>query len=215
MKKFYKYFICILMAVILTLTAVACDNNQGGENPPSDDRLESGKPDNGNDNTDSNVLIAYFSWSGTTTRLAEFVKEQIPSAALYKIERETPYSDDYTTVAYGEAKDEADNNARPPLKNLLSAQQMAVYDTIILMYPIWWHTAPMVVGTFLETYDLSGVNIYPITQSASMDSAQFNQSFEFVATCAGKNGRPVVNGGLGTKSTSVIATYLRGNGLIA
>ncbi len=36
MKKIYKYLICILMAVILTLSAVACNGNQGGENPPSD-----------------------------------------------------------------------------------------------------------------------------------------------------------------------------------
>ncbi|MDE6605023.1 MAG: hypothetical protein K2K85_03255 [Clostridia bacterium] len=192
------------------------------ESPDDDnkvDGVESGEPDSGDNGNigenSSNILIAYFSWSGTTTRLAEHVKEQIPSATLYKIERSTPYSDDYTTVAYGEAKDEADNNARPPLKNPLTAAQMSNYDTIIIMYPIWWHTAPMVVGTFLESYDLSGVNIYPITQSASMDSAQFRQSFEFVATCGSKNGNPIVNEGLGTKSTSAIDAYLIGNGLTA
>lgn len=214
MKRIYKYFICILMAVILTLTAVACKSVPSEENPPSDDILESGAPDSGINNSDSNILIAYFSWSGTTTRLAERVKQQIPSATLYKIERATPYSDDYNTVAYGEAKDEADNNARPELKAPLSAEQMRFYDIIILMYPIWWHTAPMVVGAFLETYDLSGVNIYPITQSASMSSSQFTQSFEFVATCAMKKGAPVVNEGLGTKSTSVIDSYLKDHNII-
>ncbi|MDE7265536.1 MAG: hypothetical protein K2N52_04610 [Clostridia bacterium] len=119
-------------------------------------------------------------------------------------------------MAYGEAKDEADNNARPPIKNPISVEEMSEYDAIIVMYPIWWHTAPMVVGTFLETYDLSGKDIYPITQSASMDMSQFNQSYSFIRECATLNGRtPTVHEGLGTKATSAIDTYLRQYGLLA
>lgn len=38
----------------------------------------------------------------------------------------------------------------------------------------------MIIGTFLESYDLSNVDIYPFTQSASMDTEQFNNSVEFV-----------------------------------
>ncbi|MDE7084968.1 MAG: hypothetical protein K2O81_06960 [Clostridia bacterium] len=165
---------------------------------------------------ESKVLIAYFSWSGTTTRLAEHVKTMLPNATLYQIERETPYEGSYNDVAYGEAKDEADNNARPPIKNPISVEEMSEYDAIIVMYPIWWHTAPMVVGTFLETYDLSGKDIYPITQSASMDMSQFNQSYSFIRECATLNGRtPTVHEGLGTKATSAIDTYLRQYGLLA
>lgn len=88
---------------------------------------------------------------------------------------------------------------------------MAQYDTIILGFPIWWHTAPMVVGTFLETYEWNGADIYPITQSTSMDAEQFTQSFEFVETCA--NGA-TVHDGLGSRSTTEIDAYLRTNGLI-
>lgn len=161
--------------------------------------------------TESRLLIAYFSWSETTAKLAEHVKSQMPAATLYRIERETPYSTDYSTVAYGEAKEEADNNARPPLKNPLTAGEMGQYDTIIVLYPIWWHTAPMVVGTFLESYDLSGVDVYPITQSASMSASQFDESFAFIKACAAGAS---VHEGLGTKSTSAIDTYLKANGLM-
>lgn len=163
----------------------------------------------------SDILIAYFSWSGTTMRLAQHVQSGLPNATAYRIERETPYSDDYNTVAYGEAKEEADANARPPVKNPLTANEMKRYRKVIVMYPIWWHTAPMVVGTFLETYDLSGVDVYPITQSASMSVSQFNESFAFIGTCANKNGTPTVHTGLGTKSTAEIDEYLKMNGLIA
>jgi len=39
---------------------------------------------------------------------------------------------------------------------------------------------PMIIGTFLEGYDLTGVEIYPFAQSASMDTEQFDNSMEFV-----------------------------------
>lgn len=53
---------------------------------------------------DSNVLVAYFSWSGTSERIAKNIITQT-GADSFRIERETPYSNDYSTVAYGEAKD--------------------------------------------------------------------------------------------------------------
>ena len=148
------------------------------------------------------LLVAYFSWSGTSERIAKNIITQT-GADSFRIERETPYSDDYNTVAYGEAKDEADSNARPPLKNPL--ESVAAYDKIVLCYPIWWHTAPMTVGTFLETYDLTGKTIYPISQSASMDVSQYNQSVEFIKECAKG---AVVDDGLFTKDNAVIQSYI-------
>lgn len=203
MKKFSLIF-GLILCLALTFVISACTGNA---KPPAS------SPD-GQD-APENVLIAYFSWSGTTEKLAQHVHTKIPAATMYKIERETPYSNDYNTVAYGEAKTEADSNARPPLKEPLSADEMKSYDAVIVMYPIWWHTAPMVVGTFLEAYDLSGTDIYPLTQSASMDVSQFNQSFAFIENCAKKKGAPTVHGGLGTKSTSAVDGYLKSNGLTA
>ena len=157
---------------------------------------ETAKPQGGK------LLVAYFSWSGTSERIAKNIITQT-GADSFRIERETPYSDDYNTVAYGEAKDEADSNARPPLKNPL--ESVAAYDKIVLCYPIWWHTAPMTVGTFLETYDLTGKTIYPISQSASMDVSQYNQSVEFIKECAKG---AVVDDGLFTKDNAVIQSYV-------
>lgn len=65
----------------------------------------------------------------------------------------------------------------------------------------------MIIGTFLENYDLSGIDVYPFTQSASMNSEQFEQSMEFVRSCAG-NG--TVHEGLFARPSdgSAIASYL-------
>ena len=63
----------------------------------------------------------------------------------------------------------------------------------------------MTVGTFLETYDLTGKTIYPISQSASMDVSQYNQSVEFIKECAKG---AVVDDGLFTKDNAVIQSYI-------
>lgn len=152
-----------------------------------------------------NILVAYFSWSGTSERIAQNIIEQT-GADSFRIERETPYSDDYNTVAYGEAKDEAESNARPPLKDPL--ESIAQYDRIILCYPIWWHTAPMTVGTFLESYDMSGKYIYPVSQSASMSTSQYGQSVEFIKECAKG---AVVDDGIFSKDNAAILAYIEEN----
>lgn len=71
----------------------------------------------------------------------------------------------------------------------------------------------MIIGTFLESCDLTGVEVYPFTQSASMDEEQFENSMDFVRRCAG-NGR--VHNGLFADwdDRAAIDSYLSENGLI-
>ena len=87
------------------------------------------------------------------------------------------------------------------------------YDTILIGYPIWWHTAPMIIGTFLESYDLTGKEIYPFTQSASMDTEQFGNSIAFVRENA--DGASVDDGLFARPSdTQTIDAYLAENNLV-
>ncbi len=74
-------------------------------------------------------------------------------------------------------------------------------------HAIWWHTAPMTVGTFLERYDLSGKYIYPVSQSASMDRGQFEESVAFIKSCAKG---AIVDDGLFTKDNQAIRDYVNG-----
>lgn len=148
------------------------------------------------------LLVAYFSWSGTSEKIAQNIIAQT-GADSFRIERETPYSSDYNTVAYGEAQTEAQTNARPPIKNPLAS--VAQYDKIVLCYPIWWHTAPMTVGTFLEHYNLTGKTIYPVSQSASMDRSQYEESVAFIKGCAKG---ATVDDGIFSKDNAAITNYI-------
>lgn len=162
------------------------------------------------DNTDKasgKTLVAYFSWSGNTKEMASYIAEQT-NGEIFEIQPKTPYPEDYQKTG-DIAKEERDSNARPEILNM--PEDISEYDTIFIGYPIWWHTAPMVIGTFLENYDLTGADVYPFTQSASMDTEQFDNSMKFVRECVpGAN----VHDGLFVEATDTdgIQSYLTENG---
>lgn len=156
------------------------------------------------------TLVVYFTWSGNTGEMAAYIAEET-GGDLLELEPAVPYSDVYEEV--GElAKVERDENRRLEIANL--PDSVDEYDTILIGYPIWWHTAPMIIGTFLEHYGLTGVDVYPFSQSASMDQEQFENSMDFVRLCAAD---ATVHDGLFTDETNtdVISGCLAENGLTA
>lgn len=167
------------------------------------------EPETGSDEAAGNVLVAYFTWSGNTADMASYISEQT-GGDLLELQPLNPYPDDYSETG-DVAKTERDENARPEIANL--PESLDGYDTIFIGYPIWWHTAPMIIGTFLESYDLTGIDVYPFTQSASMDTEQFSNSMDFVRENAQ---RANVHDGLFVRAsdTEGILDYLSENGFI-
>lgn len=158
---------------------------------------------------DGKTLVVYFSWStsGNTEKMATYIQSQT-GADILELQPANPYPTDYNETG-DVAKAERDENARPEIVNL--PDSISEYDTIFVGYPIWWHTAPMIIGTFLENYDLTGMDIYPFSQSASMDTEQFDNSMDFVReNAAGAN----VHDGLFVQATDTdgIRSYLTANG---
>ena len=192
-----KKVLSILMIFVLGVGLAACGQNDGNGSSSGKRSSQGG-----------NVLVAYFSWSGNTEEMASYIAEQA-GGDLLEIQPENPYPADYNECG-DVALAERDSNARPAIANL--PDSIYEYDTILIGYPIWWHTAPMIIGTFLESYDLSNVDIYPFTQSASMDTEQFNNSVEFVRDNAGSAN---VHDGLFAEpsDTETIDGYLSDNGL--
>ena len=117
------------------------------------------------------TLIAYFSRAGqnyaggsivnlpvgNTQVVAEKIAGLIPGAMLFHIETAEPYSTDYMTCTE-EAKQELREKARPALKADFDPSE---FDTIILGYPNWWGTMPMVVRTWLDAHNFEGKRIVP------------------------------------------------------
>ena len=59
-----------------------------------------------------------------------------------------PYSEDYNTCAYVEAKDEVEKRLTPEIKSI--NLDFNCYDKILLFFPIWWYTFPMPIATFIK-----------------------------------------------------------------
>lgn len=80
------------------------------------------------------TLVVYFSCTGTTELVAEYVKE-ILGADIYEIVPENPYTEaDLAYYTNGRADQEQnDPNARPIISG--DVKNMDEYDTIILGYP--------------------------------------------------------------------------------
>lgn len=214
-----KKILSVVMTLVMTLTLAACGQNLGNgavssSDPSSQENSTSSEESASNavtsdSSTSGNVLVAYFSWSGNTQEMASYIAEQT-GGDLLEIQPETPYPTDYNECG-NVALAERDNNERPAIANL--PESIDQYDTILVGYPIWWHTAPMIIGTFLESYDLTGVEVYPFTQSASMDTEQFDNSINFVRDVA--QGATVHNGLFARPSdTETIGAYLSDNGLV-
>ena len=115
----------------------------------------------------SKKLVAYFSASGTTAAVAKILAEAA-EADLYEIKPQTPYT--RADLNWQDKKSRSsvemnDKSFRPPLAN--RDAHIEDYDTIFLGFPIWWYTAPTIINTFLESYDLSGKTIAPFCTSAS------------------------------------------------
>ena len=93
-------------------------------------------------NMSRNILVAYFSASGVTGRVAREIAEAT-GAELYEIRPAQPY----TPAIAGELP------------------EMDKYDTVFLGFPIWWYVQPRIVDTFLEACDVSGKTIIPFATS--------------------------------------------------
>lgn len=107
----------------------------------------------------SKTLVAYFSASGTTARVAEKLA-QAAQADLYEIRPQVPYKVkdlDWTNKKSRSSVEMSDPSNRPALAD--QDAHIENYDTIFLGFPIWWYVAPVLINTFLESYDFSGKKI--------------------------------------------------------
>ncbi len=111
------------------------------------------------------VLVAYFSWGGNTRKVANQIHEAV-GGDIFEIRTATPYPAEYEPTTKV-AKEEIEKDIRPALAGEID--DMSDYDVVFIGYPIWWHTAPMVVHTFMESYDLSGKTVIPFCTSGGSD----------------------------------------------
>ena len=122
----------------------------------------------------SRKLVAYFSASGVTAKVAEKLSEAI-GADLYAIEPEVPYTKADLDWMDKKSRSTIEMNnpaSRPAIAG--KRDNMNDYDTVFVGFPIWWYVAPRIINTFLEGCELSGKTVIPFATSGSSGMGKTN-----------------------------------------
>lgn len=162
----------LMVVFVFSLSACTTSENNGNDAAAQTEAEQSGQSDS------AKTAVVFFSATGTTAEAANLIAEQT-DADLFEIvpqEAYTPEDLNYTDDNC-RANQEMDNAAaRPAIENDLS--KVAEYEVIYLGYPIWHGTAPRIIQTFLENYDLSNATIYTFCTSGGSGIEQSIQDLK-------------------------------------
>lgn len=217
-----KYLIFLMMAAAV-MASGACSPED--ENEPQTPEIENPeKPDDGGEDTpddpeqpgdnpgtpggNGKILVAYFSWGGTTQRMAQEIVLQT-GADVFRIEPVVPYPTEYTPCTEV-AREEKDNNARPAIVS--KVENWADYDTVFIGCPVWWWTTPMIICTFTESYDFKGKTVVPFcTYAATYRDETLARIVELTPDAGHLTGEGLTSGRINGQN---ISSWLKEIGLI-
>ena len=142
----------------------------------------------------SKRLVAYFSASGITAKVAENLADAI-GADIFEIQPEVPYTKadlNWMDKKSRSTIEMSDPTSRPGIA--VKRDNMDEYDTIFVGFPIWWYTAPSVIRTFLESYDFSGKTIVPFATSGGSGLGKTERTLQDTVPSAEVRGGRMLNG---------------------
>ena len=115
----------------------------------------------------SNKLVAYFSATGKTAKVAKKLAAAI-GADAYEIKPQVKYTKadlNWMNKKSRSSVEMNDKSIRPAI--ITGDVAVSCYDTVYLGFPIWWYVAPTVINTFLEAYDFTDKRIVLFATSGS------------------------------------------------
>ena len=137
----------------------------------------------------SKTLVAYFSASGTTAKVAKKMAEAI-GADLFEIKPETPYSGadlNWQNKNSRSSVEMNDRSSRPAIA--VKVADMPQYDVVFVGFPVWWYREPSIIDTFMESYDFAGKTVIPFATSGGSGLGDSAANMQKLA-----KGAKVVNG---------------------
>lgn len=149
-----KNFVSIVVFVLISMLILAANAfAQEAKNTPEP--------------TGNEVLVVYFSATGTTKGVAETIAE-LTKADLYEILPKEEYSAadlNWNDRSSRSTIEQNDRNARPEISS--DPLNLEGYKKIFIGYPIWWGEAPRIMDTFVESYDFAEITMIPFCTSSS------------------------------------------------
>ena len=165
MKKF-----TVLLAAAVGLMLGGCQSSSQKNETAAEETNDSVKT----------TLVAYF--SASEVRATERVARTLAEAAdadLFEIVPELAYTTedlDWKDEQSRSTVEMKDSTARPAVAS--KVENMDQYTTIYVGFPIWWYTAPRIINTFLEQYNLEGKTIIPFATSGGSDMGKSGEDLK-------------------------------------
>ena len=143
------------------------------------------------------TLVAYFSASGVTAKMAEKLAKGI-GADLFEIVPEKAYTSadlDWQNSKSRSSVEMNDRASRPAISS--KVDNMAEYDVVFVGFPVWWYREPSIIDTFMEQYDFSGKKVVPFATSGMSGIGDSGKNMQALA-----KGAKVVRGNRFSNSVS-------------
>ncbi len=184
MKKI-KTLLTIIMVFTMAFVLPACGSTAETEESSKTGSVDADSTNKENTSEDaavhSDVLVAYFSATGTTKGVAEKIAS-ITGGDLYEILASEPYTADdlnYNDRSTRATVEQDDKAARPEI----GSEEISLegYTTIYLGFPIWWGEEPRILDTFVEKYSFEGITIIPFCTSGGSGIGRSGSNMEELA----------------------------------
>ena len=156
----------------------------------------------------NDILIAYYSWSGNTRKIAELIEYET-GGTLFEIEPVQPYTTDYR-AAVAQAKEELQAGFRPELKAM---PKITSHTVVFLGTPIWWHTMAPPLAAFVDRFDLNRKIVVPFHTHGGGGAGSFEKDIaKMCHDSTIQEGFGVYNSG-GSETRAQIGSWLNSIGL--
>ncbi len=187
MTKSIKRTIFAVFAVICAfsvLTFAACSESEPADNQQSTEENNNNESSTPSENTgESNILIAYFSATGSTENVAEYIAEATGGTLfqLVPVDEYTSADLNYNSTSSRVYQEYLDESLRDIELVSTTVENWADYDVVFIGYPIWWGIAAWPVNNFVKDNDFTGKTVIPFCTSASSGIGQSGSWLEDMA----------------------------------
>lgn len=185
MSKRIKIIAALLMILSMLVFAGCSSKNEAPEEPAEPETAQAEEQETAPDESASNdaqngsdVLVVYFSATGTTKGVAEKIAS-ITSADIYEIKAAQEYTEadlDWNDSDSRTTHEQNDKSVRPEIGS--DPVSLEGYSTIYIGFPIWWGEEPRIMDTFVESYDFDGKTMIPFCTSGGSGIGMSGKNLE-------------------------------------
>lgn len=195
-----KKWISMITVICLLLSLTACGAGSGTDSNTEPSLAQpqaetpSTEPSAETTEETAKTLVVYFSATGNTKSVAEEIV-RLTGADLYEIVPADPYTAEDLNYDNNDCRANQEMNdasARPAIGS--ETIDISSYDTVFVGYPIWWYTAPRIINTFVESYDVAGKTLIPFATSGGSGIGRTVEQLKKLCPNANWKAGKIING---------------------